>query len=65
VEILLMNGAFPVDGRTTKSIFEVPASKLELIAFVDAFSYFASLDQNFMVHTLVPAPETVSFQNIA
>lgn len=58
-----MNGAFPVDKRTRRFFFDVSPNKTELIAFVDAFSYGASLEQNFSVHRIELAPTTSAFSH--
>jgi len=42
-----------VDEPTIEFFFEVAPKKSELIAFVDAFSYLASLDRTATLHRLV------------
>jgi hypothetical protein len=56
-----MIGEKAVDVPTTKIIFERTPRKTNAIAFVDAFSYLASLDRYRAVRRIVNAP-TVSMQ---
>ena len=53
-----MNGAYPVDEPTKRSFFNEALSKTEIIAFVDAFSYVASLDQKLVLRRIELAPKT-------
>jgi hypothetical protein len=60
VENLWMIGAYPVDKPTERFFFNEALSKMEMIAFVDAFSYVASLDRKCVLHRIELAPKTLA-----